>query len=62
VAGIAQRRAKGGGMLNRHGEEERGRGGAGLVGKLACLGRLKEMGQVANGPVKKKELKFEFQN
>jgi hypothetical protein len=57
VAGIAQRRAKGGGVLNRRGEEERGRG-AGLVGKLACLGWLGEMGQVANGPVKKKGIKI----
>jgi hypothetical protein len=44
-------------VLNRRGEEERGRG-AGLVGKLACLGWLGEMGQVANGPVKKKGIKI----
>jgi hypothetical protein len=43
-------------------EKKKGVGGAGLGGKLACLGWLKEMGQVANEPVKKKELKFEFQN
>jgi hypothetical protein len=37
VAGIAQRRAKGGGMLNRHGEEERGRGGGGRPGGQTSL-------------------------
>jgi hypothetical protein len=45
VAGIAQRRAKGGGMLNRHGEEERGRGGGRPGGQTSLPGPAQ-----GNGP------------
>jgi hypothetical protein len=39
--------AKGNGELDRRGEEERGKGGTGT----GQVGRRREMGQVANGPV-----------
>jgi hypothetical protein len=49
---MAQRRVKGGGMLDRHGEDERGMG---LVGRLACWAGSGKMGQMATRPMKKKK-------
>jgi hypothetical protein len=47
AAGTSLQWAKGNGELDRRGEEERGKGGTGT----GQVGRRREMGQVANGPV-----------
>jgi hypothetical protein len=52
VAGTSRQWAKGNSELDRHGEEERGKGGTSQVG------RRREMGQMANGPVLKKGIKI----
>jgi hypothetical protein len=59
---MARRQAKGGGVLDRHGGRRKGKQGAGSVGRLACWAGSEEMGQMANGLVKRKELTFEIQN
>jgi hypothetical protein len=57
---MARRRAKGGDVLDRRGEEERG---ASPMGRLACWAGLGKMGQMGNGPMKKKKkIIFKFQN
>jgi hypothetical protein len=60
VVGMVWRQVKGCGMLDQCREEERG---AALVGRLACWAGSGKMGQMANGPMKKKKKKiFKFQN
>jgi hypothetical protein len=61
VTGMARRWMEGGGMLDRHGEEERGERGSGLVGRLACWAGSGGGGQKATGPGKNKKLEFNFE-
>jgi hypothetical protein len=55
---MARRWVKGGGVLDRHREEERGMD---PVGRLACWASSGKIGQMANGPMKKKnKIIFKF--